>query len=92
MFLSVKSLAIILLSAGVILTMWRRKFNYASKENEEQPTLLLEFTRVESGERNTWYLDTVASNHMCKRDIFVELDELIKGNITLRDESKIPMK
>ena len=47
----------------------------------------------ESEKKNTWYLDTRASNDMCDlKNIFVELDESKSGHVTFGDASKIIIK
>jgi hypothetical protein len=39
---------------------------------------------------NIWYLGNEANNHMCgDKDKFMELDELIKGNVTFVDHLKV---
>ena len=42
---------------------------------------------------NSLYVDTCASNHMCrKRSMFVELNKLVSSNILFGDDSQIPEK
>ena len=54
---------------------------------------MLAYNGEERGEKNSWYLDNVTSNHMCgDKDKFVELDESVSGNVTFGDLSKIPIK
>ncbi|CAA7045431.1 unnamed protein product [Microthlaspi erraticum] len=55
--------------------------------------LLMAYKKDEQDEVQKWYLDSGASNHMCgKRSMFVELDESIKGDVALGDESKMKVK
>ncbi|XP_038887068.1 uncharacterized protein LOC120077242 [Benincasa hispida] len=56
--------------------------NYA----EENGTLFMVSKGEEESQDSMWYLDTGASNHMCgKREMFMELNEMEKGNIAFRD-------
>ena len=65
--------------------------NFVEKEsNEVAPTLLLAFNGNNCDQNNVWFLDTGASNHMCgKKHMFVELDEMVQGNATFGDSSKV---
>ncbi|XP_012853620.1 PREDICTED: uncharacterized protein LOC105973146 [Erythranthe guttata] len=58
-------------------------------QEDEEPTLLLALKDGDNDNKNLWYLDNGASNHMCgDKDKFVELDKL-RGNVTFGDSSKI---
>jgi len=42
---------------------------------------------------NMWYLDNEANNHICEdKDKFIELDEVIRGNVTFTNHSKVVIK
>ncbi|KAK2988268.1 hypothetical protein RJ640_003139 [Escallonia rubra] len=70
-----------------------KKVNFAEKDADEGPALLLACGNFESCNSSTWYLDTGASNHMCgTHEFFVELDERHSGNITFGDLSQRPVK
>ena len=48
---------------------------------------------VTTSQKNVWYLDTRASNPMCrKKEIFVEFDEAVYGNVTFGESSKVGVK
>ncbi|XP_061341465.1 uncharacterized protein LOC133287802 [Gastrolobium bilobum] len=69
------------------------KGNYVEERSHEDGILLMVRNDNVGEPENTWYLDTGASNHMCgKRNMFVELDESVNGNVSFGDESKTPVK
>ncbi|KAM2087569.1 hypothetical protein ACFX1X_032099 [Malus domestica] len=68
------------------------KVNYVKEKKEENGIVLLAYKNNDGDQDYTWYLDTGANNHMCRRSMFVELNESVNGNVSFRDESKIPVK
>ncbi|KAK2980917.1 hypothetical protein RJ640_001701 [Escallonia rubra] len=70
----------------------RNNFAPAEEKNMED-AIFLTYRGNEKCKKNVWYLDTGASNHMCgRKELFTDLDETIKGEVTFGDSSKIPMK
>ncbi|XP_057461047.1 uncharacterized protein LOC130751435 [Actinidia eriantha] len=79
---------------GITPTECKEKANFVESKGEEiESTVLLAYKGNEGEDKNTWYLDTRASNYMCgDKGLFVELDESISGNVSFGDLSKIPVK
>lgn len=70
-------------------TKINKKVNYVEEKNDEDGTFLLERNDTSEGQENTWHFNTSASNHMSKnKSIFVEINEFVNGNVTVRDDSK----
>lgn len=79
---NLKSNAIIVISLVImlqivdLLQIMLRRANYASKENQEDQTLLVACKGDAYDENYTWVLDTGASNHTCgMKEKLVDLDE-----------------
>jgi len=54
---------------------------------------LLAHNREENGDKNLWYIDNGASNHMCGyKEKFVELEEKEKENVSSDDSSKVQIQ
>ena len=63
------------------------------EEKEDNDIVLLACKNNDGDQDYTWYLDTGANNHMCRRrSMFVELNESMNGNVSFGDKSKIPVK
>ncbi|XP_048131650.1 uncharacterized protein LOC125314188 [Rhodamnia argentea] len=62
----------------------------ANLVNDGDQVLMLAFKENADEKNDTWYLDTGASNHMCgRKEIFVEIDETVKGKVSFGDNSQI---
>lgn len=48
----------------------QRQVNYIEKKDQEEHIVLLAH-KGESEEKNTWYLNTRANNHMCSSKIYL---------------------
>ncbi|KAG7553295.1 hypothetical protein ISN45_Aa06g038290 [Arabidopsis thaliana x Arabidopsis arenosa] len=70
------------------------KANYVEEQVQEEDMLLMaSYKKGEHEENHKWYLDSGASNHMCgSKSMFAELDESVRGNVALGDESKMEVK
>lgn len=67
--------------------------NYVEGKNKEDGTLLLACNDTGRDQANAWYLDIGTNNHMSEnRNKFMELNELVKGNVTFRYDSKVLVK
>ena len=63
------------------------------EKTDDKETLLLARKETDDGQANSWYLDSGASNHMCgRKDMFVELNESVSGNVSFGDDSTIAVK
>ena len=63
------------------------------QKDEKFEIVLLARGGNEGSQESTWYLDTGASNHMCrKRSMPMDLDESVSGNISFVDNSKTLVK
>ncbi|PRQ23286.1 putative RNA-directed DNA polymerase [Rosa chinensis] len=66
---------------------------FAEDNNDTEETLLMAFSAMSNGEQITWYLDTGCSNHMSgHKELFVELNESIRSEITFGNASRMPVK
>ncbi|CAL9218311.1 unnamed protein product, partial [Arabidopsis halleri] len=70
------------------------KANYVEEKIQEEDMLLMaSYKKDEREENHKWYLDSGASTHMCgRKSMFAELDESVRGNVALGDESKMEVK
>ncbi|XP_074327778.1 uncharacterized protein LOC141665692 [Apium graveolens] len=66
----------------------------AAKEDKDVGTaMFLTYKGDEKSKKNVWYLDPGASNHMPgHKELFMEIDDTIGGEVTFGDSSKIPVK
>ncbi|CAB75469.1 copia-type reverse transcriptase-like protein [Arabidopsis thaliana] len=73
---------------------FKEKANYVEEKIQEEDMLLMaSYKKDEQEENHKWYLDSGASNHMCgRKSMFAELDESVRGNVALGDESKMEVK
>ncbi|XP_074369146.1 uncharacterized protein LOC141710317 [Apium graveolens] len=66
----------------------------AAKEDKDVGTaMFLTYKGDEENKKNVWYLNSGASNHMTgHKELFMEIDDTISGEVTFGDSSKIPVK
>ncbi|XP_047326527.1 uncharacterized protein LOC124930212 [Impatiens glandulifera] len=67
--------------------------NLTEEKETEDSTLLLALNQKVIGGESQWYLDNVASNHMCgDKSKFVEIEKKATKNITFGDASKVQIE
>ncbi|XP_063942657.1 uncharacterized protein LOC108204029 [Daucus carota subsp. sativus] len=71
----------------------RSHFVEAKEDKDVSSAMFLTYKGYEGGKKDTWYLDSGASNHMTgHKELFTEIDDTISGEVTFGDSSKIPVK
>ncbi|KAL8108002.1 hypothetical protein AgCh_024430 [Apium graveolens] len=71
----------------------RSHFATVKEDKDVGTDIFLTYKGDEEGNKNVWYLDSGASNHMSgHKDLFTEIDETVTGEVTFGDSSKIPIK
>lgn len=64
--------------------------HYLETKNEESKLLMTWKSEDEQRAKETWYLDTGASNHMtCNKDLFTTFNKSFGGNISFGDKTKV---
>ena len=73
---------------ALLLTVWGEDTDNWVLLNEDKV-----FPATKENEKDTWYLDNGASNHMIGvREYFAELDERVTGQVRFGDGSKVQIK
>ncbi|KAL8103772.1 hypothetical protein AgCh_028101 [Apium graveolens] len=71
----------------------RSHFAAAKEDKDVGTAMFLTYKGDEESKKNVWYLDSGASNHMTgHKELFMEIDDTISGEVTFGDSSKIPVK
>ncbi|KAL6522105.1 hypothetical protein OROMI_031982 [Orobanche minor] len=71
----------------------RNNFSAAKEDEDVGTAVFLTYKENEEGEKNTWYLDSGASNHMSgQKELFTEIDDTVHGEVTFGDSSKASIK
>ncbi|XP_022889291.1 uncharacterized protein LOC111404759 [Olea europaea var. sylvestris] len=67
------------------------RVNYVEAKEDEELLLLL--ATKEKKDKQSWYLNTGAANHMSgNKELFSTINKSVKGNIIFGDETKVPIK
>ncbi|XP_074355190.1 uncharacterized protein LOC141693900 [Apium graveolens] len=71
----------------------RSHFAVVKEDKDVGTAMSLTYKGDERNKKNVWYLDSGASNHMTgHKELFMEIDDTISGEVTFGDSSKIPVK
>ena len=63
------------------------------KDENEVTLLPVHNKRIQDKQKNIWYQDNIANNHMCiDKDKFMELNDAIRGNVTFTNDLNIVIK
>ena len=72
----------------------KKETNFLSEDPKEEGILMMSRRQVPScSDNSVWYLDTGASNHMCRdENFFKELTKVDAGHVSFGDASKVAVK
>ena len=68
-------------------------FTTLDEDKDDGDAIFLTYKGNEECNKNVWYLDSGANNHMCgQKELFTDLNDKANGEVTFGDSSKTLIK